>query len=392
MTVYDFQGLPDGNSPTGDLAFANGLLVGTTYGGGTSTTLCPQGCGTVYAVNPSSPSQDIALHLFNGAPDGAIPEAGVIADGNTIYGTTFFGGRSGARCFTGRGCGTVFSVTLSGSAGKENVLYRFRGGPDGSNPAGTLAPLNGTLYGTTEYGGEYNHGTVFTIGGSGKERVIYSFGSRPHDGAYPVANLVALNCDPACSLYGVTSQGGKSNVGTIFVVSPPGTASAKEHVGVVYDFTAKSGDLPVGLTTGVYGNRAYGTASAAGLYNRGSLFSFDPKSGKIDVLHFFKGFNGDGALPYARPVLYNGILYGTTREAGNGTIYADPISGTRKHSECQIYRFGPLPDGQRPVAPLGVWKNTLYGTTIEGGTSGQSVGNGNGFGTLFAISPNAKCV
>ena len=255
---YNFQGLPDGNSPTGDLAFANGLLVGTTYGGGTSTTLCPQGCGTVYAVNPSSPSQDIPLHVFNGTPDGAIPEAGVIADGNTIYGTTFFGGLRGARCFTGRGCGTVFSVTLSGSTGKENVLYRFRGGPDGANPAGTLAPLNGTLYGTTEYGGEYNHGTVFTIGGSGKERVYPSpFGSRPHDGAYPVANLVAPNCDPACSLYGVTSQGGKSNVGTIFVVSPPGTAL--RHKRTCRRRLRFHGEELVifrsGLTTGVYGNR-----------------------------------------------------------------------------------------------------------------------------------------
>jgi uncharacterized repeat protein (TIGR03803 family) len=41
---------------------------------------------------------------------------------------------------------------------------------------------------------------------------------------------------------------------------------------------------------------------------------------------------------------------------------------------------------------LGVWKNTLYGTTIEGGTSGQREGSGNGFGTVFAISPKAKCL
>ncbi|MGA8325772.1 MAG: hypothetical protein WB757_06785 [Candidatus Cybelea sp.] len=55
------------------------------------------------------------------------------------------GGRTGKR-----GDGTVFSVTPSGI---EAVLYSFSGGSDGKNPESGLIDVNGTLYGTTPYGG-----------------------------------------------------------------------------------------------------------------------------------------------------------------------------------------------------------------------------------------------
>ncbi len=45
------------------------------------------------------------------------------------------------------GCGTVFKIK---SSGKEPVLYRFTGGPDGANPSASLLAVKGVLYGTTE--------------------------------------------------------------------------------------------------------------------------------------------------------------------------------------------------------------------------------------------------
>ncbi|MGB8910592.1 MAG: choice-of-anchor tandem repeat GloVer-containing protein [Candidatus Cybelea sp.] len=55
-------------------------------------------------------------------------------------------------------CGTVFSVTASGS---EKVRYSFARGTDGYQPVTGLIAVSGTLYGTTSQGGAYGYGTVF---------------------------------------------------------------------------------------------------------------------------------------------------------------------------------------------------------------------------------------
>src|ERR1700722_15539906 len=67
------------------------------------------------------------LYSFGKPHDGRQPKAGLINVNGTLYGTTFAGGRMG--CVGG--CGTVFKIK---SSGKETVVYRFRGGPDGANP------------------------------------------------------------------------------------------------------------------------------------------------------------------------------------------------------------------------------------------------------------------
>src|ERR1700730_5966744 len=73
----------------------------------------------------------------------------------------------------------------------ETVVHTFAG-PDGSLPTGTLvAARNGNLYGTTALGGAYNLGTVFQIEKAGKETVLYSFKGTP-DGSN-AGNLLQSN-------------------------------------------------------------------------------------------------------------------------------------------------------------------------------------------------------
>ncbi len=55
--------------------------------------------------------------------------------------------------------GTIFSMTTDGT---EKNLHVF-GGKDGSKPLAGLIDVNGIFYGTTEVGGVYNVGTVFSI-------------------------------------------------------------------------------------------------------------------------------------------------------------------------------------------------------------------------------------
>ena len=47
--------------------------------------------------------------------------------------------------------------------------------------------------------------------------------------------------------------------------------------------------------------------------------------------------------------------------------------------ETVLHSFGPLPDGQLPIAKLLFYDGTLYGTTAHGGE--------NNAGTVFSLTP-----
>jgi uncharacterized repeat protein (TIGR03803 family) len=152
--VYSFKGGSDGLYPEAGLINVGGTLYGTTGGGGSEK--CRNGCGTVFSVTPAG--AEAVVHSFKYSHKGRYPEAGLINVGGTLYGTTIGGGRSSGNC--GYGCGTVFSVT---SAGTETVVYAFGGGSDGAFPKAGLINMAGTLYGTTQDGGASNNGTAFAV-------------------------------------------------------------------------------------------------------------------------------------------------------------------------------------------------------------------------------------
>lgn len=199
-------GSRDGADPFAGLVDVNGTLYGTTYYGNASGVY-----GTVFAVTPSG--KETVLHGFKGSPsDGAEPWAGLVNVNGTLYGTTSVGGANSCRS-SNQGCGTVFSITPSGT---ETVVYSFNGGmSDGGEPRASLLNVNGTIYGTTYYGGEYGGGTVFSITSSGGETVIHNFGAA-RDGGEPKANLLNVNG----TLYGTTAFRGRANRGTVFSLSP----------------------------------------------------------------------------------------------------------------------------------------------------------------------------
>jgi uncharacterized repeat protein (TIGR03803 family) len=143
----------DGAEPSAGLIDVNGILYGTTYGGGTGT--CYGGCGTVFSIDPAN-NFEAVLHSFrNNGADGNFPEAALIDVGGTLYGTTAAGGARG-------GYGTVFAIAPR--TGAETVLHSFPdNGPDGNTPIAGLLDVNGTLYGTTVWGGAHGDGTVFAI-------------------------------------------------------------------------------------------------------------------------------------------------------------------------------------------------------------------------------------
>lgn len=278
--LYDF-GAPigsgyDGIYPYGRLIYvqANDMFYGTTIAGGSGS--CSGGCGIAFSVTPSG--KETILHSFKGGKDGDFLTGNLLYEGGKLYGTTQLGGGGGGSACTSSGvpagCGTVFSVSTSG---KEKVLYRFTAGADGAFPDAGVIDLNGTLYGMAGQGGGTGCGgrgcgSIFGLSTSGSFRTVYSFQGPPSDGAGPFGNLTKVNG----SLYGATEYGGAgtgspcpgvsgiAGCGVVFHVTTSG------HENVLYSFKG-SPDGAVGNTTLLYINGLfYGTTDNGGSVCEGS--------------------------------------------------------------------------------------------------------------------------
>jgi uncharacterized repeat protein (TIGR03803 family) len=114
------------------------------------------------------------LYRFGNNYDGHEPVTGLLlARSGTIYGTTYHGGT--------RDYGMVYELKRSGDGWTEKRLHYFTGGADGEYPLnGLVKGLDGTLYGTTLFGGISQYGTVFSLKKSGRtwtHTVLHDFGS-----------------------------------------------------------------------------------------------------------------------------------------------------------------------------------------------------------------------
>jgi len=232
--LHTFTNKDDGFNPEADLTFnASGNLYGTTYAGGSISSKCEFGCGTVFELTPKAGGgwTEKVLHRFNSnGKDGYQPHATVIFDSSgNLYGSTEYGG-SGS-CNNGQGivsCGVVFELTPKAGGGwAEKILHNFNG-KDGAFPfAGLIFDAFGNLYGTTIAGGDitseckFGCGTVFeltaTAGGNWDEKVLHKFNPNGKGGAFPEAGLIF---DTAGNLYGTTYGGGAYGYGTVFEITP----------------------------------------------------------------------------------------------------------------------------------------------------------------------------
>lgn len=394
--LYSFKGShdgQDGNEPTSGLLDVNGTFYGTTsIGGDPSCYGFVNGCGTVYTI--TSAGVEHVFHRFK-LPGGVNPDnAGLIRVGNTLYGVTAGGGNGACG---GTGCGTVFSLTLSG---QEKTLHNFQGSHDGQQPIASLVYANSRLYGVTLGGGEPHHyGTVFQVRLGGKEGVLHAF-QGGKDGENPSSALVNLNG----TLYGTTGPGGGARwcaphigtdgCGTIYSVSKSGT------VKVLYRFKGgRDGAYPQDSMT--YLNGAfYGTTYDGGFESLcpggcGTVFEFNPSTNQERVIYRFKG-GADGIQPVSGLLAFRAELFGTTAFGGTGnmgpcSIYGGTHCGTifkvtTTGTETVLHNFeGPRSDGNRPwTARLLEVNGTLYGTTALGGSHCYPE---LGCGTVFAITP-----
>jgi len=279
-TLYDFCG--DAGCPTQPGALVQGTdgnfygttFVGNANTGGTFFSITPAGQLTIlYEFSyPSFPSHD---PLVQGS------------DGN-FYGTTLYGGQFGGDGHFGGG--DVYKIT---PAGVFTELYSFcfggKGCVNGTSPSGLVLGTDGNFYGSTNFGGSHDAGTLFRITPSGQLTTLYNFCSVIEkgfcaDGAYPTTRLI-LGTDG--NFYGETSQGGtgqgstaacvplnKGGCGTIFRFAPSGVLTT------LYNLCSLSacadGRFPNALLEASDGT-FYGLARGGDSSSDGVVFSLSPK-------------------------------------------------------------------------------------------------------------------
>jgi uncharacterized repeat protein (TIGR03803 family) len=307
------------------------------------------------------------LYNFAGSSDGGDPFASLIRDAaGNLYSTVDYGGTSFA--------GAVFKVAPNGT---ETVLYSFSGGSDGAYPFSPVVRDGaGNLYGTTSMGGSANAGVVFKVDTNGTETVLHSF-TGGQDGVTPIGGLLR---DKAGNLYGTTSQGGTSNDGVLFKITPRG----KEIILHTFTGSTKDGKYPsyTSLLSDAQGN-LYGVTEEGGAADGGILYKLNT-SGKFTILHSFKGGTTDGCNVLGTPFMdAAGNFYGTTSSCGThmlGTVWKVDQSGKEK----VLHSFaGGTTDGEYPLAGVIVDADgNIYGNTETGGSDDV--------GTVYEISKTGK--
>ena len=331
-----------------------GNLFGTTEAGGAF------GRGTVFEIAAGS-NTITTLAPFNGA-NGAAPRGGLLlnAQGNLFFGTTQSGGANNN--------GTVFEI----AAGSNTIttLASFNGA-NGTSPSGSLVrDAQGNLFGTTQFGGANDAGTVFEIAaGIRFPTTLASFNF--FNGFQPVGGLIR---DAQGNLYGATNQGGSNNNGTVFEI-----AAGSGTITTLATFD-RPGSLvfPSGPVVRDAQGNLFGTTQFGGAFGRGMVFEIAAGSSILTTLASFNGADGNapgaGLLRDAQ-----GNLFGTTFFGGafdRGTVF-EIAAGSNTITTLASFNGangsdpggGLLPDAQ----------GNLFGTAAGGGAFNQ--------GAVFELSP-----
>jgi uncharacterized repeat protein (TIGR03803 family) len=360
--LYNFPGGTRGFQPGDIVVTSDGsILGGASYGSYSSSLLFNYTDGT-----------ETVLHRFPEAYgyEAEFPEGLLLStNGDTLYGTTFYGGKENGVCAGGAGCGVAFSYDLTTSTYKTMHEFEVSSG-DGNGPIGIQAlDSTGDLFGLTNGGGT-NGGTFYEITAAGTEEVLYNFGPAP-DGMWPGGGLVSYGGD----YYGVTIGGGANvcnngGCGTVFKITPSGKET------VLYNFTGGSDGQNPDVIVGTYKGNLYGLSrtqdnAGAAIFeiNAAGDFSIAYNGSYVSqISYIIMGPDGSlyasssgGDVSSGAPTGFGQILKLTPTGGGNGTVTV-------------LHEFDNT-DGSilNPFQDLVLHGDVLYGTTNYGGSSNDGV-------------------
>ncbi len=237
----------DGANPKGSLTLSGGVLYGTTSGGGIL------GWGTLFKINTNGTGFTV-IKRFADPSEGEQPQGNLTLSGGSLYGTTYWGltnGYGGGRIFKVNLDGTGYTVLKSFSADFDTLA---------PYPSPNLLLSGNILYGTTLIGGTNDAGTVFKVNTDGTGYIVLKNFSNGYGRDSEYLSAFHINDDGACpgalilangTLYGTTTYGGSFGLGTIFALGelpfitaqPPGRTNLV-GASAVFNVTS-TGALPL---------------------------------------------------------------------------------------------------------------------------------------------------
>lgn len=364
---------------------AQGKLASITLSDGGVPTL------SISAAQASSDAQALALIGSSYAPaiastladfhysEGHMPFGGLVLDGSgNLFGANYSGGDSGD--------GTLFEIvkTAKGYDGNVVTLHSF-GGADGANPRANVYAVGDVFYGTTTNGGADNDGTVYlasaaSLGSSGPTTLVSFNGT---DGAQPFGNVIA---DAAGNLFGTTSAGGANNAGTVFEIVKGANGYAATPTTLASFGGANGSEIYSSLIMDSGGD-LFGMAYIGGSANDGTLFEIVKTATGYDsaplTLASFTG--ADGINPHGTPVMdAQGDIFGVAQNGGannDGTVFELVKTATGYASAPLVLAsFNGANGSDLENVTLDAAGN-LFGVAFAGGSTNS--------GTVFEIAKTA---
>ncbi len=208
----------------------------------------------------------------------------------------------------GEGDGSVAHGTVRGSL--EEVRGTLAVGPDGSR-----------AYGTSRTGGSADAGLIFSFDADSGYGVVHEFGPGPSNGERPTEGPLVV---AEGRLWGLTAAGGVASEGVAFSVAPDGSDFRVHHA-----FEGGSdGSRPIGPLV-PEGTWLYGLTSEGGRFGLGTVFRVSTQGEGYELLASFGG-SDTGAHPYGRLTVDSaaGSLYGFTAAGGENDPSCDLGLGT----------------------------------------------------------------
>ncbi len=373
-TVFEFDNT-NGGGPRGKLlSDGNGSFWGTT-----SNSFNP---GTVFKYNIATGI--LTVPIVFGIFSGQAPLSGLISDGNgSFWGTTSTGFYIS---------GSIFK--LNAQTGALTAEFPLRPKPNGDNPAaGLVSDGNGFLWGTgNPYSQARNepYGTAFKVNPSTGALVGVVKFAYPNtaDGLFPGAPLYN---DGNGFLWGTTSQGGDPSLGygTVFKLeaSTGVLTTLVKFTGTSGAAKGRSGGGP--LLDGGDGF-LWGTTSAGGAGDFGTVYKIDPHTGAFMTVVEFSGKTGNakGSSPGIFYSDGNGWLWGTTGGGGAqnmGTIFKLSANTAALTTLIEFTGTSGLAKGSSPTGALVDDGNGfLWGTTFQGGAANV--------GTIFKLNTSTSAL
>ncbi|HEY0653672.1 MAG TPA: choice-of-anchor tandem repeat GloVer-containing protein [Chryseosolibacter sp.] len=359
VTLYNFEGGQNGESPSGSLVLFNNKFYGTANI--PMQGIPTFGSGIIFEFDPATNVFKKMAYL-DGANTGKDLHGNLTAYNNKLYGMTTSGGANNL--------GTIFEFDPAAAAESMLVKKFDLTESSGSAPYGKLTVVNDKMYGLTSAGGlSWNYGTLFefdplaAVGSNYTVKAKFDFTT----GFNPYGSLTLAEG----KLYGMTTQGGLNSDGVLFEYIPGESQVTKlidiNTPGYLGGFTGVSRDLVY------YNGKLFGTFNATSGNGDGiSFFSYDITNADFVVAGTFTTPGVGSTSLFTGLTLFGDKLYGNAQLGRNLIFEYDPAQAMSATNPARKVNLGYSAFPYRPQAnSLTVAFGRLFGSLYYGGANNE---------------------